>query len=130
MSSPPPGAGNRDGGRGSPISGRITVGAGDPAAIVATLARQLAPGSYVAISHLTADLAPGPVTAGVAAYNTQVPTGVTARTHSQVTALFAGLPLVLPGVVPLTEWRPTHASAPPTPVDLYAGLARVPGGRM
>jgi hypothetical protein len=101
----------------------------DPAQLVAALTRTLAPGSYVAISHLTADFAPGPVTAGVAAYNTLVPTGLTARTHAQVTALFAGLPLVPPGVVPLTEWRP--AGGPPTgPVDLYAGLARVPKGRM
>jgi hypothetical protein len=35
----------------------------DPAGIVATLAQQLAPGSYLVISHLTADFAPGPVTA-------------------------------------------------------------------
>src|SRR5579863_9773615 len=39
----------------------------DPAGIVATLARALAPGSYLAISHLTGDLAPGPVAAGVGA---------------------------------------------------------------
>lgn len=88
------------------------------------------PGSYVAVSHLTSDFAPGPVTAGVHAYNTLVPTGLTARTHSQVTALFAGLPLVPPGVVPLTEWRPCPTIATPGPVDLYAGLARVPGRRM
>jgi hypothetical protein len=50
--------------------------ADDPAGIVATLARELAPGSYVAISHLTADFAPGPVAAGVAAYNTLVPTAL------------------------------------------------------
>jgi S-adenosyl methyltransferase len=101
-----------------------------PASIVAELASALAPGSYVAISHLTADLAPGPVTAGVQAYNTLVPTGLTARTHTQVSALFTGLPLVPPGVVPLTEWRPALTSASPGLVDLYAGLARTPGDPM
>src|SRR5215475_15013485 len=35
--------------------------ADDPTAIVAALSRQLTRGSYVAISHLTADFAPGPV---------------------------------------------------------------------
>ena len=52
----------------------------DPAAIVATLAQALAPGSYIAISHLTADFAPGPVSAGVTAYNTTVPVAIT--THA------------------------------------------------
>ena len=47
--------------------------ADDPAGIVSALARQLAPGSFVVISHLTSDFAPGPVTAGVKAYNALVP---------------------------------------------------------
>ena len=101
-----------------------------PAGIVAALARQSAPGSYLAITHLTGDVAPGQVSAGVAAYNTLVPAGVTARTHSQVTALFGGLPMVAPGVVQVTGWRPTPTGASPCPVDLYAGLARIPGNRM
>jgi hypothetical protein len=107
-------------------------GTDDPAAIVAALVGALAPGSYLAISHLTGDFAPGPVTAGVQAYNTQVRTGVTARTHTQVTALFGGLPLVAPGVVPVTEWRPalTSAFSSSCPADLYAGVARIPGDRM
>ena len=75
----------------------------DPGGIVAALARQLAPGSYLAISHLTGDFAPDSVGAGVSAYNALVPTALIPRTHSRVSALFAGLPLVPPGVVPLTE---------------------------
>ena len=101
----------------------------DPAGIIATLARQLAPGSYLAISHLTADFAPGPVAAAVGAYTTLVPTPLVPRSHTQVSALFGGLPLVPPGVVPLTEWRPTPGP-PPHQADLYAGLARVPGSRI
>ena len=76
------------------------------------------------ISHLTADLAPGQVTAGAAAYNALVPTGVVPRTHAQVSALFGGLPLVPPGVVPITEWRPATVSPLPHAADLYAGVAR------
>ena len=104
--------------------------ADDPAGVTATLAAALAPGSFLVISHLTADLAPGQVSAGVTAYNTLGPAGVTVRTHSQVTALFAGLPLVAPGVVPVTEWRPCPTSVPPGPADLYAGVARIPRERM
>jgi SAM-dependent methyltransferase len=103
-------------------------GADDPARIVASLARQLAPGSYLAISHLTADFAPGPVTAAADAYTALVPTPLVPRTHSEVSVLFAGLPLVPPGVVPLTEWRPTPGP-PPHQADLYAGLVRIPGSR-
>jgi SAM-dependent methyltransferase len=101
----------------------------DPAGIIATLARQLAPGSYLAISHLTSDFAPGPVTAGVKAYNTLVPTALIPRTHSQVSALFAGLPPVPPGVVPLTQWRPAAAGPFPHAADLYAGVAHAPASR-
>jgi len=95
----------------------------DPAGIVAALAGAMAPGSFVAISHLTADSAPEQVTAGVAAYNKLVPAGITSRTHAQVTALFGGLSLVPPGVVPVAEWRPVAGCQQPHSADMYAGLA-------
>jgi hypothetical protein len=60
--------------------------ADEPAGILATLAAGLAPGSFVAISHLTSDFAPAAVTSGVAAYNEAVPGGITARSHAQVSA--------------------------------------------
>ena len=82
-----------------------------------------------AISHLTADFAPGPVTAGVEAYHTLVPASLTPRSHAQVSALFGGLPLVPPGVVPVTEWRPATVSPLPRAADLYAGVARAPRDR-
>jgi hypothetical protein len=52
-----------------------------------------------------------------------VPAGVTPRTHAEITALFGGLPLVPPGVVPVTEWRP--GTGPAARADLYAGMARL-----
>jgi S-adenosyl methyltransferase len=100
----------------------------DPAGIVATLAGALAPGGgFVAISHLTADFAPEQVGAGVAAYNTLVSDGITARTHREVTGLFGGLSLVAPGVVPVSEWRPEHAPVRGVSADMYCGLATVTG---
>jgi hypothetical protein len=62
--------------------------ADSPAALVARLAAGLAPASYVAISHLTADFAPDAVTAAADAYNALAPVPVTARSHTGVTALF------------------------------------------
>jgi hypothetical protein len=96
-----------------------------PAQIVATLASALAPGSYLAISHLTADFAPGQVAAAAQAYNALAPVPVVARTHTEVTALFGGLRLLAPGVVPVAEWRPPIGQLPEA-ADLHAGLARIP----
>lgn len=100
----------------------------DPGGILATLAAGLAPGSFVAISHLTGDFAPAAVASGVAAYNEAVPGGITARSHAQVSALLGGLSLVPPGVVPVSEWRPEPGPVR-QPADLYAALAATsPGG--
>ena len=103
--------------------------ADDPAGIVAALASKLAPGSLVVISHLTGDFAPEPVAAGVAAYNSLVPTALIPRSHSQVSGLFGGLPLVSPGVVPLTEWRPVLMGSSTQNADMYAGVACTSGQR-
>jgi hypothetical protein len=100
--------------------------ADDPQGIVAALAAGLAPGSFIAISHLTADFAPEQVAAGVNAYNALVPTGISARTHAEVTSLFGGLPMVAPGVVPMSEWRPGHDPVR-AGADVYAGLATITG---
>ena len=90
-------------------------------------ASALAPGSCVAISHLTSDFAPEAVSEAADAYNKVVPTPVIARTHAQVTGLFAGLPLVALGVVPVSEWRPDTIVR--EVVDLYGGIARTPARR-
>ena len=100
-----------------------------PAGIVAALAGELAPGSYVALSHLTADFGPEQVTAAAQAYSALAPVPVIPRTHAQVTGLLGGLPLVPPGVVRVSEWRPAHTGEFTQPADLYAGLATIPRDR-
>jgi hypothetical protein len=103
--------------------------ADDPAAIVATLAGRIAPGSFIAVSHVTADFAPEQVTAATTAYNALATTPVQPRSHTEVTGLFGGLALVPPGVVPVTEWRPQVAPLPQRhTADLYAGVARIRQG--
>jgi len=105
--------------------------ADDPAGIVAGLAAALAPGSLIAISHLTADYAPGSVADGAAAYNAVVPVPVYPRGYARVAALFGGLPLQWPEILPVTRWRPSFQEAPGGSCDLYGGLAVVmpPPGR-
>jgi hypothetical protein len=98
----------------------------DPAAIVGDLAAALAPGSFVAISHMTADFAPGSVRDAVDAYNTLAPVPVVARTREQVEALFGGMPLVPPGVAPVHEWLPEAANPLTCVSDMWGGVARVP----
>jgi len=97
---------------------------GDPAGAVAALARHLAPGSYLAISHLTADFVPGVVAAAARQHSERPAAPVTARTHAQVTDLFGGYPLVAPGVVPVSTWRPDRCDHFGQPAVAYGGVAR------
>ncbi len=95
----------------------------DPRAMVSALLDALPPGSYLAISHPTADFSPGEVAAAVAAAEaggiTLVP-----RSLAQTAAFFAGLDLVEPGVVPMAAWQPDPGPrTDPCNVYYYAGVA-------
>ena len=48
------------------------------------------------------------------------------RSREEITAFFAGLDLVEPGVVPTSRWRPTEPVRDDDAGDLYAGVARKP----
>ena len=97
-----------------------------PAAIVAALREAMAPGSYLLVSHATADGQPAEV---VEAQRLSARTGteIALRTRAEITAYFAGLTLVDPGLVFIPQWRPD----PDDPVDdhpervgAYAGVGR------
>jgi len=98
----------------------------DPAGIVAKLAAALAPGSLIAISHLTGDFAPEEIAAGAAAYNARVPVHVHPRSRDQVAALCGALPVEYPGVVPVNYWMPSLRDTPGPAVDLHAAVIRLP----
>jgi S-adenosyl methyltransferase len=97
-----------------------------PLDIVAELIDALPPGSYLTISHLTADFDPEEAaagrTAGLRSGVTYVP-----RSRAEVAEFFAGLDLVDPGVVPLLAWRP-DGGTPENPADvrIYAAMGRKP----
>jgi SAM-dependent methyltransferase len=87
----------------------------DPGGIIARLMGALAPGSYLVISHATADSF-HELDDAIQAYSNASST-MHNRTRAQVEALFTGLDLVEPGVVWLPQWHP----------DPGTGLAGDPG---
>jgi S-adenosyl methyltransferase len=99
----------------------------DPAGIIGTLRDALAPGSYLALSHGTADFhPPGTARQAAAAYDTAA-APLVLRGHAQVAAFFVGFDLIEPGLVQAPLWRPD--GRPPRPKDLakigiYAGVGR------
>ncbi len=103
------------------------TGAAQP--IVRTLLDALAPGSFLVASNTTYDLSP-PET--VARWEKLVATGrvdIWGRSRAEFTALFDGLELMEPGVVPVSEWRAENEPQPrPDPGDIamFAAVGRKP----
>lgn len=98
----------------------------DPRGIVAELVGALSAGSYLAVSHLTADFDPDSAAAAQAAGQRSGITYVP-RSHDEVAAFFTGLGLVDPGVVPILAWRPDDGTPEdPRAVRSYAAIGRKP----
>ncbi|WP_433225813.1 SAM-dependent methyltransferase [Microtetraspora malaysiensis] len=77
----------------------------DPFGIVKRYTDAVAAGSYLAISHVTADFEPEAVGASAKAYNTG-PTFFTPRTGAEIARFFDGFELVEPGMVAVFDWHP------------------------
>jgi hypothetical protein len=97
----------------------------EAAAVVSSLMAAVPSGSYVAIYHLTSDLDPA-FDEAARQWNKLMPAQpITLRTGKEVAALVAGLDLVPPGLVPVTEWRPTPADITfERQVPVYGVVAR------
>jgi hypothetical protein len=80
---------------------------------------------YLALSHPTSDVQQDQVTAMVARLNDLVEEKVTTRDRDQVARFFAGLELVEPGLVNVSEWRPDAGPAE-APAALWVCVARKP----
>ena len=104
------------------------VGDGAEAArIVSALMAAVPSSSYLALYHLAADLDPDlPEAAGQ--WNTMMPAQpITLRTRAEVADLATGLELVLPGLTPVTAWRPAQGDPQfDTAVPVYGLVARKP----
>jgi S-adenosyl methyltransferase len=99
-----------------------------PAEILATLLGALPPGSYLAATHTTAEHDPEGWAATSRAYAAARIQGQLRDSAEFARLAFAGLDLVPPGVVLVSEWRPDNDGPRPTPsaVSCYGGVARKP----
>jgi hypothetical protein len=103
--------------------------ADDPAGILATLLGALPPGSYLVASHSTTEhLPPDEAEAALRAYRAP---GITLQLRDSgdfARLAFKGLDLVPPGVVVVSDWRPTANGPRPSPaeVNAYGGVGRKP----
>jgi hypothetical protein len=98
----------------------------DPNEMVSTLLEPMPSGSYLAISHPTAEFNAEAMAGAVAAAEQS---GVTLvpRSHAETAAFFSDLELVEPGVVPVLAWRPDAGpAAEPRAAYYWAGIARKP----
>ncbi|WP_233508209.1 SAM-dependent methyltransferase [Spongiactinospora gelatinilytica] len=77
----------------------------DPRGIIERLTGAVAPGSLLALSHLGADLAPAQA-AAISAGAAQDGVTLIPRDRETVSALFTGLDVLEPGLVPVPLWRP------------------------
>ena len=96
----------------------------DPAGIVRRLLAALAPGSYVAITHLARDVAGDALTETFSRLNAEMAESVVLRTMGEVVALFGDLESVEPGVVQLPQWHPASDAPAPGPLPMWCGVAR------
>jgi hypothetical protein len=97
-----------------------------PAELIKTLVDALPSGSYVVASHITMEHNPDGLAAGQRAYRGA---GVSAQARDSAhfaELAFAGLDLMPPGVVLVSEWRPDDDGPRPSPaeVSFYGGVAR------
>jgi SAM-dependent methyltransferase len=100
--------------------------ADDPYSIVAELRRALPSGSYLAISHGSADLRPDVVHRVEEIYSRTASPAV-ARSHEQVSRFFGDFEMVEPGLVWVPWWRPESAPAPDSDLVWFlGGVARKP----
>jgi O-methyltransferase involved in polyketide biosynthesis len=96
--------------------------------IVRQLTGALAPGSFLAINHSTSAISGAAMEDAVRHWNQVGTPTMTLRTPEQVSAFFAGLELLPPGVVSCSRWRPEVGPGGELPpeVDEFCGVARVP----
>jgi hypothetical protein len=101
----------------------------DPAGVVAALLDAVPSGSYLVASHVTSDFH-DPAMAGRGAQSVRQ-AGVPFRARSAdelASHILAGLRLVEPGLVPVSDWRPPAGSDRPRPAEVgyYGAVAKKP----
>jgi hypothetical protein len=95
----------------------------DPIGVFAAYRDAVAPGSYLALTHLTDDFS---AQSNLTEAMKKSQNRIAARTRSDVEVLFGDFELVEPGLVTTSAWRPERAAdvRPEVEDGLYAGVAR------
>jgi O-methyltransferase involved in polyketide biosynthesis len=96
----------------------------DPYRIVARLAADLPPGSYLALSHPARDIHAAAMAEIATRMNEMVAEKVTFRTQAEVLRFFDGFELVEPGLVPVPQWRPASDLEATVPTVMWGGVGR------
>lgn len=100
--------------------------ADDPARIVATIRERQAPGSYLAISHLTTEDMKPEIQAGWTSAFANSTSPIVFRDKDEVLDLFEGYELVDPGLVLVHDWRPEVGS--PSAPSVFGGVGQIKKG--
>jgi trans-aconitate methyltransferase len=97
------------------------------AGMVSGLVDALPSGSYLAMSHPTAEVHAESMEESVAFYNGSGAPAIRTRTRAELTRFFDGLDLLEPGVVSCSLWRPGPSElGGPVEVTQFCGVARKP----
>ncbi|MGL5859102.1 MAG: SAM-dependent methyltransferase [Angustibacter sp.] len=97
----------------------------DPTAVIRKYTDAVAPGSYLAISHASADGQPARAIEHVGLYHRRTSCTMTMRSRDQIAAFFTGWDVVEPGVVFVPLWRPDPGSPIEERPERLTGFAGV-----
>jgi hypothetical protein len=97
----------------------------DPESCVRAFTSHMAPGSFLAVSHISSDgTSPTVMTAIRQAYQTASAPAVF-RNREEIARFFTGLDLVEPGLMDITTWRASESELrPPTALAVLCGVGR------
>ena len=104
----------------------------DPPEVIRALMDAVPLGSYLALTHVTADHVHPHDSAAAQQVYAEASAPVTPRSRAEVTRLFDGLDLIDPGVTDIRRWHPEIPPArpsghqPPSPAYLYGGIGKKP----
>jgi hypothetical protein len=105
--------------------------ADDPYQIVCDLMAAVPPGSYLAVSHLTADITATDeaeaMRSWAAALSERFTGNVVLRDRAEIARFFDGLEIVEPGIVQPGQWRTATGPSAPSKEAIYCGVGRKPG---
>ncbi len=96
-------------------------------AVMGHLRAALPSGSYLAVTHITADNQPEQAVTQIEDTYAATPTPIYFRPHAEVARFFDGFELVDPGLVTLDAWRPEpNDPAPAATTWAYGAVGHKP----